>query len=202
MNVREIVSYSKQVEKNNVAYKRLGKKGKRLAIAKDALGQLLLGKAHAESGTYFRATLGDDVTGDAKQIADKVLALPECSVCAKGAVMLSQIRHRRESAFAAGGVGIDGDHLHCELGGFDGAFNGSTLDLMETIFEDSLDSYEICKIDDADTRLFAILENIVANDGDFNPGASDGASDLEYVNGVENRFSKARTTATRKRKAA
>lgn len=198
MNVREIVSYSKQVEKNNVAYGRLGPKAKRLAIAKDALGQLLLGKVNGEGGTYLRSTHDEDLSGTPKEIASKVLALPECFVCAKGAIMLSQIRHRKTCDF--GGTGNSAS-LYPNSCGFDNAFSDLMRSRMEAAFE-TWDGSDLAHVGDEDVRLFAILENIVENQGDFDPQQFYTDDMNKFVDATTARFSKARATATRKRKAA
>lgn len=211
MNIRNLVNYSKKVEAGNIAFAKMGRKQKRLAIAKDAVAQLITGKATAQPGTYLEVSQGkfpesdynnEYSESDYETIRNTIQSAPECAVCAKGAVVLSAIR------CGVNPVGVDsyfGDRdLDCYTPEIPG-FTIDTLHLMEEIFENTLnlnllsdwdpdfdDAYELQFAQDPDARLFGILENIIEHEGDFKPRKHRSETATEkFVEGVSRRYSSA-----------
>lgn len=174
MNVKNIISFAKKIEAGNAKFDKLSKKEKRVAIAKDALAQLLVGKFQAVTGQYVQTELLEDRT---ESIGSALRRAPRCKVCAIGSVLVS--------SFRCGAIGGDIDSLR-ELAPDDDelvydttsedklklAFTPKTLRAMESAFEQGTygspeyaeDKYGLL---DEDARLFAILEDVIENEGSF-----------------------------------
>lgn len=195
MNLRNIINFSKKIEADNKAFASLTPKQQRLAIAKDALAQLVQGKAIATSGVYCRA-LGTSFRTFASrdEIATKLKATEQCRVCAKGALFLSSFR--LDSEFDPD-VSVHGDEYLDGANSFESVFDQDTMNLAEMIFEDTVSpcgdqddaikqgfvnasedranglvaelDYELQFIGDEGIRLFGILTNIIENNGNFKP---------------------------------
>lgn len=204
LNAVSIAKYAKDVKKNNRAFTKMTDREKRVAVAKDALGQLLLGLYKSSPGTYIEVSrVPKSVTE-----ATKVSELPKCNVCAIGSCLLSSFRLQgrnvgdaldfqagfddwtgREYRFAEGGDNSDETIAESNSG-----FDGDTLRDMESCFE-GYETNKISAIPDTSVRLFAILKNVIANDGDFIKPPTDYSDHSEYVDFVTKEFKQAKREA-------
>lgn len=180
MNIKSIVN---AVKKSNDAYKKMTQREKRVTVAKDALAQLFVGSYVATPGTYVSG-LGalEDVKGP---------TAPVCNVCAIGSLLVSNFRLSGKTKCLENVTWRDGTVTefvgsYDEVEGAVGAFRPGMLLAMEHVFEHprraderhvdyeleyfkAAGTVDLQLIDDSDVRLFAILENIVENGGDFKP---------------------------------
>ena len=173
--------------------KQLTKAERRIAICKDALAQLRLGKYKADTGTYvdfFDVDLSgadDSNKLDLSMSAQDFLLgkrgrkeSKECRVCAKGAIFVSLVRKENKVPLCK----LEDDNVRENK--TEALFGAAHLDLIEEAFEgwaskhENMGSYDYnpdlgYKIrtfrhdmfpNDKD-RLVAILENMVENDGMF-----------------------------------
>lgn len=216
MNVKNIVSFAKRIEENNKAYKKLTQAEKRVAVAKDAIAQLLLGSFNASPGVYVRA-----------KGVDKVEALcgidvPQCEVCAIGSLLVSSFRVAGDQNVLTAGSNDPWRGTNPRVSanydtgsGSVAAFTEPMLRRMEATFEGSICSWDtfenLADIDtdypvdelrfvlDADARLFAILENVIENGGTFKPAVvrtqADWDNAVKKGEKTKKRFLDARTKA-------
>lgn len=162
---------------------------RRVAIAEDVIAGINAKRFIATQGTYVElreasCELNPDETVDVQ----KVLAenVKTCEVCAKGAMFIAAVE--KFNKFKLDGIesefdlsqALDSEASQCDhLGKY---FSKDTLDLIEEIFEESDDygygitvsdeedlakAAYVVKYPDAEDRLIAIMENIIANKGDF-----------------------------------
>ena len=184
---------SKKITKKSKPFSRLSKSEKRVAIAKDVLGQLKLKKIVAERGVYVDIPLLDNEEG--KQL-QSLLKKKQCNCCALGSCFVSLVR--KENKFI-----IKHKHIRNSIkNGYIGKedfrsrlkkyFTQLQLDLIESAFEGNVNhtdgdttsdkfSYahkfhdKFRTIDKSMTKqqqndcLVAIMKNIIANKGTFNP---------------------------------
>lgn len=148
----------KDIEKRNKAFDALSDEDKRKEIAWDSLQMILLGKMDASWGYYWDEKLRDIKDSEPKSFQKKLLEVESCSVCARGAVMLSQIRL--------------GNKLHPKIldidKGNDGILNGFNMfemEQMEKEFEQSYFDHPYCY--NTREKLANILCNVIVN-GHFN----------------------------------
>jgi hypothetical protein len=152
----------KNIEKRNKAFNNLSDEDKRKEIAWDALQLVLNDTVKPANGYYwspniYNIRLSLNI-GDSKGLQEALLNVPECSVCARGAVMLSQIRLGNELAPEIAHIDRGGSYI---LKGF----SIYSMEEMEREYEHS-DYYHpyICNTKE---KLVNILCNVIAN-GDFN----------------------------------
>lgn len=205
MNVTNIINFSKKIEAGNVQFDKLSKAEKRVAIAKDAIAQLLIDRYVPTPGTYVGS---DDVDlGMELDIAKTLTSLPQCNVCAIGSVMVSSFRCGQ----VAGDLESmrDGYHAEGELSYDEGlrlAFSDAMLRRMEDAFESggrygSEDPETKWGLLNKDERLFAILETVIEKGGRFpsvafyDYGNNVPKRDLEWARDVKTRFAKAKLKA-------
>ncbi len=87
------LQHIKDIEERNVQFKALNKKQKCKEIAYDCLLLTLGGKVCGSYQAYWSDNLEAIEKPDAKAFQEKLVnKLPKCSVCARGGMMLSQIR--------------------------------------------------------------------------------------------------------------
>jgi hypothetical protein len=164
---------------------------KRVVIAKDVLEQLRTQKFIAKCGAYVDDQIHNlDVFWPAEYGASLQAALPKvknCKVCALGAVFMSKVN--KFNRFNVGDS-LNSEDLRANLKGI---FSYAQLFLIEAAFEgdgndagayyvrgcpedvsgaltdkDRRAAFEFCRRhEDADTRLKAIMRNIVRNKGTF-----------------------------------
>jgi len=154
--------------------KKLTKSQMRVAVAKDALKQIELEKYKACSGVYVDYELEDRIheSEPNSQVQDIIKKYTKpCEVCARGALLLSSIRKFNDVTVSKYKKKWESKSKQI--------FSKQTLSLAEIAFEEwtklNLTSIEISanlfgrKYDNDEDRLKAILENIVANKGEFKP---------------------------------
>lgn len=153
----------------------------RVALARDVIAQIAIGRVVVTSGTYFDATLP-------KACSVKLGAIPNCRTCAIGTMFLTRLRTRTLSSLLKEGranayedydliVDANGDQERAvarkrvsfgrevmahELNAL---FDGGELWHIENAFE----QYWVPDYDDAGERLVAIMRNIIRNRGMFLP---------------------------------
>lgn len=149
----------------------------RVAIAEDVLLRLKASKLKAGKGSYLLDEDWPDLdqTSDARPVIDVIEAA--CQVCARGAMLLSQVRLFNcltVGEVRSSSIGImNRKHLQP-------IFGDDQINLIESAFE--MDDFTWGDNNDADgaigfgerydepeERLAAIMNNIVANGGDFRP---------------------------------
>ena len=185
--VEEAKKISRRIRDRNRRFKKLSPEKKRVAIAKDVLKQLELGQIKASTGAYFAPVDGDFYVRrgmlDPQIELGAFLEQEECQACAIGSVFIAATKKADE----------------CRLSGFVASrasmtsylsqwFTNVQLTLMECAFEcsdmfarkgglEAFDSRVRAAVafgngfDYADDtgRLKAIMENIIANSGEFRP---------------------------------
>lgn len=175
INVPSIINFAKNIERNNARFEKLSNAKKRIAIAKDAMAQILTGSYKAAPGYYVSSTVpACDLTGG---------FVPQCRVCGIGAVMVSSFRLGENKLQLGRDFGrYDGDYFAQD--DFRSVFSNKMLRKMESAFEryhlsskgerfrENGESYlthkdELSLIDDPDARLFAIYANVLENDGKY-----------------------------------
>ncbi len=83
----------KNIEERNTAFESLSDEDKRKEIAYDCFILTLSGKIQGSAGCYWSPKLEKIKARTAKAFQEKLVNdLPECKVCARGGMMLSQIR--------------------------------------------------------------------------------------------------------------
>lgn len=162
----------------NKPTKRLTITEKRVVVAKDALKQLKAERFVAQIGHY----LGMDITQALEEVEDRTCqAQPYlkdakvCTVCAKGALLLSAIRKFNKATIR--------DVLNEDMSKPEKLFGEHNLDNMEAAFE-TWDCFSGSRYgqpvpvkveqfghnyDNAHDRLVAILKNVIKNNGTFKP---------------------------------
>lgn len=188
---KHVKNYSNKSKNDILRFKKATKQRKRVMIAKDVLAQLAANRFIAAQGTWI-GTLDDAIMyGDKDNDVQKIVCEQnQCEVCGIGAVFVSTVEFANR--LKAGELNI-----HGESGDFGGYaeyltqwFSMEQLRLIELAFEsgsggcrtsektseknavkffDFLD-LEFNKFDaDADERMRLIMENIIANKGEFRP---------------------------------
>lgn len=167
-----------KTQKRNAAFKTASKSERAVMVAKDALKMLNAGKTRAETGQWVNLKYTPEIYEEV-QICDVSDGFKECSVCALGALMLSEIRHTNKLKMSDVGYEIAyQEHGHR----LNKLFSKSQQKLMELVFEGGmglfgvryLEEDELAKIDrfycayeDDEGRLRAILKNVIKNNGKF-----------------------------------
>lgn len=170
------LSIAKTILKTNAAFEKANPAQRRVIIAEDALQQLKIGKFIATPGTYVNACeLADEAELKGEVQLNTLLHNPtlksSCDVCARGALLLSAVRHRNDCTIDDGGTTSEDSWVR--------EFS-EQQEVIEAAFED----YEYdgdnengnlwCnkflskkERDNATTRLELILKNIIRNKGTF-----------------------------------
>lgn len=168
---------------------------KRVAVAKDALKQLITGKYVARNKVYIQQPLNknDRKSGNSLANALKEQKRP-CKVCAIGSMMASAIRFGVNTKLAK----RDADTIKLGYNEFKNEltqiFSNKSLRLMELHFENesvTLSSREKNFYSNwlgghkPDVRLFGILKNVIKNNGEFlPPNQYDGTLAQKFENEV------------------
>lgn len=139
-----------KTKRDNARFAKLTGAQKRVAIAKDVLAQLAVGRIKAHSGTYFKAKVGNKTFKAEGEVQEALAKIPTCSACALGSLFVctvekadklklsdlsndfvveewddrGQIREKVAS--------VDSDSMHTYLKGF---FSLDQLFLIENAFE-------------------------------------------------------------------
>lgn len=175
MNVVNLINAARKVTADNKAFKKLSKREKRVAVAKDAIAQLLLGSYQPKKGSYVKIAHGGVLTS----ILGK--DMPQCQVCGIGSALLSEFRLSGQCNKLTGIGCVAGDYTYDNRGV--GIFSTKMLAAMEGAFErwsrDNLgewgngwdapdcDRAALSYISNEEVRLYAILQNVVDNGGTF-----------------------------------
>lgn len=176
-----------RIAASNVAFRKLGKRAQRVAIAEDVLAQLATGKIQAQSGCYIDTVFKDKLNGD-EQLQSALLQnqVESCQVCGLGSLLVSTIRLANKVTFgqlSGSGksirLGSNGSTVREHLSPF---FSAKQLNEIEQAFErwypgrdDDQCGYAgtgeagnfARTIRSLSVRLRLIMENIVANNGTF-----------------------------------
>lgn len=163
----------------------------RIAVAKDVLQRLRVGKLKAVSGSYVEENFKDTeclygplVTGDDvdnhRDVRDVINSkLKSCEVCAKGALLISTIM-KFDNMPATDKISLE---FIAETSDYKSPFSKSQLDMMENSFEglrsgglhDFHGSYQpgvkafYEKYEDDKSRMRGIMKNVIAGNGKFDP---------------------------------
>ena len=87
-----VLSEITDTEQRNQVFNNLDRQSQRMEIAWDALQLITSGKVKACDGDYWSDSLLN-IKGNSKELQNVLVnKLPECEVCARGLMMLSQIR--------------------------------------------------------------------------------------------------------------
>jgi hypothetical protein len=165
-------------------YEKMSRTEKKVAIAKDVIAQIKAKKLKVASGYgYVVGDLIDDLDVLKKYLPSQEIACKmqkECSVCARGAMMLSRVAKFNNYEFTASmsKIGIDNEDTFDAL---KDAFTQHELDIIECCFEgwicgnltdEDIEDYDIDKwsnIEDDEDRLMAIMQCIIDHKGVFRP---------------------------------
>jgi hypothetical protein len=157
----------KNLEERNLAFDELSDEEKRREIAYDCLQLTLEGKVKGRDGCYTNHTLNgywnDELmrirTNTPKEFQEILVnKLPECTVCARGGLMLSQIRL---------GNNISSDTISRYDGYFEDILKGFSMKSFRAMEEEYEDSDHKHPYEAKTTKkLQNICLNVIAN-GDF-----------------------------------
>ena len=91
---KSLLSGISSIEKKNKIFKSLNKEGQRLEIAWDVLQMLTNKKLHPSNGYYWDNRLMRlyQISKDSTTVCKNFNEIETCTVCARGAVMVAQIR--------------------------------------------------------------------------------------------------------------
>lgn len=177
-----------------VPFSKLSKAKKRVAIAKDVLKQIRVGKYIANKGKYISRVDAPDIEdvyyqSDIKKNFSKI---KNCNVCAMGACLMSATKFANKLKFQDIGSGV-GDLNNPKVKDlFKSIFSPEQLLLIERAFEDKtggstvgcdvfgLEEWDFEKqiqkcsefygeYNNDETRLIGIMNNIIKNKGTFKP---------------------------------
>jgi hypothetical protein len=174
----------KKIEASNAKFRKMSKARRRVAIAKDVLKQIAAQKLKPVVGSYLEADNFRKeylpVDGSLQETFQK---LPQCQVCAKGALLVCTIlaQNKATNAEFKNIMEWDGDELTKIM---DGTFSAEQLRLIECEFEgNDVEFYgktprerifpvmELKGLLPASERMTIIMENIIQNKGTFIPVA-------------------------------
>jgi hypothetical protein len=179
----------KLIEKNNKIWEAASTRERRVLVCKDVLAQLKAKKYIAQAGQWVKsiaAPIGKD--GCSLQEIIHQDELPVCSCCALGGLMLSTVKYANKVKLNLGdkrytinySVPLNDYMRHSPTSSETSVqlrkvFDARTLENIESVFElgDGLFGFDTCAPEEwydlnAESRMVAIMENIIANDGVFN----------------------------------
>jgi hypothetical protein len=180
---------NKSIEESNVAFAKMSKAKKRVEIAKDTIQRVLLGQLKPNIGNIIAINLLVR-RNENYSIRDVINNDDEfnCSVCAKGALLMGYVGRVNEMQFGQAKNSNDGSSaIHTKLAeiftleqlalievAFEGnqylTFCSNNIDRKIIVSEEDYDKadkfYAIQKKED---RLIAICKNIIENKGTFKP---------------------------------
>lgn len=164
----------------NAKFKAASATQKRMMIAEDVLDQLSAKKIKAAHRGWALMTF--DTPQNPKQEVCNVMDKAQCTCCALGAMMLSEVRINDKLKL---GTLLDDDGLGLEFRMYHGAdedrlcdyFEDAQIRLIESAYERGTGRYDGTersvsfgeRYKTPELRLRAIMENIVANNGTFKP---------------------------------
>lgn len=162
----------------NAAFKKAKPEQRRVMIAKDALKQLKAEKFIASPGTWAAVRYSSGASPHSRDALQPILLKPgiSCKCCGAGAIFLSHVRLANEAAYGAGGAFSliqnatqwPVDNLRLIELAFEGGDGCHTAeDGNDDAAVDFGGDYE-----EPTNRLIAILRNVIANNGTFDPSRS------------------------------
>jgi hypothetical protein len=190
---------AEQIKADNKKFKKLSQPRKRVAIARDALTQLGLRlRPVTGKWVLFNKILDTEGLRDTTQVQSILNHTEQCKVCAKGALFVCMVDKSNDVTLADAPITTNWTHSASQIHGratdpyLTRLFSAEQLNLIEIAFEgESFDymtglnaknSFEerraaenfflvfgYNKAENAELRLRAILENIIANKGTFKP---------------------------------
>lgn len=161
------LTHIKDIEQRNKAFDALSDEDKRREIAYDCLKLTLIGKVIGAYNRYWSNSLECINESDSKKF-QKLLVhdLPECAVCVRGGMMLSQIRLGNSLT----------TYSPSYYKGYEGNLKGFNIDsFLKMEFEYESTSYQHPYNTDTTEKLQNICLNVIHN-GDFNVD-----DDTDYV---------------------
>jgi hypothetical protein len=153
------------IEERNAAFHKLSNKEKRIAIAKDVLVQIELGKYLATTGIYFYMDFEGSYHKNGANVQEVLLAKnPNCEVCAVGAAFASAARLGNNLFYKESNE----SDLVAELFGDDAANMEAAFERWDSPCVPEVQNFGR-QYPDTTERLKAIFQNIIDNDGSFKP---------------------------------
>jgi len=184
---RKLTKLELRIKAENQRFEKLPKQQQRIEIAQDVLAQLRAKKFVAQQGTYVSVdNLLKAGQNESIDLSVPLTQAESCTVCGIGGLFVSAVcKADKLSVEEADGVDLGGnfdmagDIAYAYLKQF---FSQEQLELIECAFEgepsfqelaDSGDVYDAVEftegVEDDDTRLRLIMENIIVNKGRFVP---------------------------------
>lgn len=175
-----------RITRANKAFEKMTPSEKRVQIARDVLAQLAAKRLIAESGVWLEGKDGkdlfkqSDIQKDA-ELSDILAKTKQCQGCALGGMFMCSVE--RADNLKLGKLEAVREADNCNTIAENDAFSylkkffsENQLEMIECAFERgsgasySRDSVDFaCDVEDAQTRMRLIMENIVANKGTFRP---------------------------------
>jgi hypothetical protein len=166
----------------------------RVEVAKDVIASLIIDKITPDAGTYGSLTFVEPLPANENvSLREKIPSMKACSVCAMGSLMMafvSRFNNFSVHTYGTNHVGFTSDSIRQTLSPY---FTSEQLSLMEKAYGDftfsilltqeqvsKAHNFFVKENDGHDAsyennyvrgkeRLVAIMQNIVDNDGTFNP---------------------------------
>ena len=130
---------AKKITKNKINFSKLSPERKRVAIAKDVLQQIKLGRYIASAGSYIQALMMKDgkerweMAGE--DIKRNFTKIKSCEVCAMGACLMSITKFENKLKFSDVGASMEQLHNEKNIELFSSIFSPEQLLLIEMAFE-------------------------------------------------------------------
>jgi hypothetical protein len=199
MTKKNLKKLARSIERKNKAFDAMEPRAKRVAIARDVIENLKSKKLVARAGSYlmvrdgeefgqpyFNNFYGDDGSNKNGSFQETLNSIPQCQVCAKGAIFACTVMRRNQvknnQVPYNDCYNWTGDSLFELLGNI---FSPMQLRLIEVEFEREDIEWQNHMISGADKikplmqlderfdtdedRLIAIMKNIIRNRGTFRP---------------------------------
>lgn len=166
-------------------YSEMTPEQKRMAIAKDVITHVRTERLRPQCGAYL--LWNDDFRVDVIDKGNAAEVMQHCTVCAKGAMVLTRIDRFNSLTLPASGRIFNADCVES----LDDIFDEWQLELIEAAFECAaqrdLEYEELLEVaaemqaavafgelhETPTDRLVAIMQNIIDNNGTFSPPVSD-----------------------------
>lgn len=179
--LKQMCGFAKIIEESNKNFQNLSDAKKRVAIAKDALEQVLAKKYKVKTGQYVTFLGSGSPVAKSEELDVPVacnLQDVKCQVCARGALFVSALRKDASIGpeYISNDENLGNDDIQMTE---DQYFSREQLDLIESAFEvdqfcdDAPEEMAMAaelygrSLGNKDERLVAILKNIIRNKGEF-----------------------------------
>lgn len=166
-----------RIKKGNAEFEKLTPKQKFLAIIKDAKEQLALGRFKEKKGQYvdLDEKFDTNMTSEEMQLLMLSDHQPTCKVCARGAMMISRCRlgnsvdsetvFDMESDTTIPGIPLNVQRVIESI--FESKYYMNSGDLANALNDSKHHALRYECIRGKHSRLNAIFDNIIKNDGDY-----------------------------------